>query len=68
MKFIKIAFIVEGEGEIAALPVLARRIVKKIDETVFIIDKAEPLKVGRNALVRPGELERYVGIAAEKIG
>ena len=32
------------------------------------MDKAEPLKVGRNALVRPGELERYVGIAAEKVG
>ncbi len=68
MKFIKIAFIVEGDGEIAALPVLVRRIVQKIDETVFVGDKTNPIKVARNALVKPGVLEWYVGIAAESIG
>ncbi len=67
MKFVEIGFIVEGDGELAALPILVRRILHNIDETVFMIDKWEPIIVARNTIVKPGVLERYVGIAADKI-
>ena len=50
--------IVEGQGEVEAVPVLLRRMLHEM--TVFHIGIARPFRVKRNRVVRPGEIERAV--------
>lgn len=59
--------IVEGHGDVEATPVLLRRMAQEIvpDEFVAI---PHPIRVKRNSVVMPGELERYVELAASKGG
>ena len=63
----KIAAIVEGDGEVEAVPVLIRRIGSEVSPlsppTVL-----RPIRVRRQRILKEGELERYVGLAAVRAG
>jgi hypothetical protein len=61
-----VASIVEGHGDGAALPVLLRRLVPLIDPT-RAVEARRPLRAGRSRLVRDGELERLVELAARQV-
>lgn len=52
--------IVEGDGDVDALPVLVRRV-----NPVFRC--ARPIRVPKSKLLKPGELERYAHLAASRI-
>lgn len=63
---IKIGCIVEGHGDVAAVPVLIRRIAaERYPE--LAIDMPRPIRVNRKQVVRPDELEQEVKLAAQKI-
>lgn len=58
--------IVEGHGEVQALPVLLRRIVKA-EFPSAILTVLPPWRVGRSSLLLPGKLENTVQAAAKQI-
>ena len=63
----RIVTIVEGHGEVAAVPILLRRIAGVVSpETVLEIPR--PIRVPRNTVVRADELERAIGLAAARAG
>lgn len=63
---LKIGCIVEGQGDVAAVPVLIRRIAaERYPE--LAIDMPCPIRADRNQVVRPNELEQEVKLAAQKI-
>ena len=63
----RIAVIVEGKGEVQAVPVLLRRIVAEVaPATTARI--ARPIRVPRDRIVQEGELERYLNIAVKHGG
>lgn len=53
--------IVEGKGEVEAVPVLLRRIFDEMG--VYEVTVTRPFRVKRNRVVRPGEIERAVRLA-----
>jgi hypothetical protein len=55
--------IVEGQGEVAALPVLLRRLTLRIDGDRWA-DVRTPIRVGRGSIIKAGGLERYVDLAS----
>jgi hypothetical protein len=55
-------FVVEGEGEEGAAPLLVRRICAEILQ-FFALKTARPVRVPRGKLVRPAELERAIRLA-----
>ena len=61
----RIVTIVEGHGEVEAVPVLLRRIARQVAPAAAL-DVPRPIRVKRNRLLREGELERAVGLAAAK--
>ncbi len=61
----RIVTIVEGHGEVTALPILLRRIAGTLG---FYVDVARPIRIGRNQIVKPGETERAVELAARRAG
>jgi len=61
----KIACIVEGHGEEEAVPVLIRRIAGELG---LAVEVGERIRAKRTQLLRPGELERRISLAAEKTG
>ena len=63
----RIATIVEGHGEVEAVPILLRRIAESVSpETALEIPR--PIRIPRNKVVRAGELERAIGLAAARAG
>jgi hypothetical protein len=60
---VPIACIVEGHGDVEAVPILIRRIAAVVDPSV-VLDLKKPIRVGRNKLVKSGEIERSVKLAA----
>lgn len=62
----KISCIVEGHGDVKAVPVLIRRIAQNLYPELPIIIKS-PIRAPRDKIVKEGELERKVELAAEKI-
>lgn len=58
-----IVAIVEGHGEEEAVPLLLRRIAAAVAPTADI-EILPPIRVERNRVVRPEELERVVELAA----
>ncbi|WP_326638994.1 DUF4276 family protein [Streptosporangium sp. NBC_01755] len=62
---ISIATVVEGEGEVAALPILLRRIAH--DLSVWNIRIPAPLRVPRSKLVAPGGVEKAVLQASYRV-
>lgn len=64
---VQIGCIVEGEGDEKALPILIRRIVESVYPELQLVIPI-PIRVYRNKVVKEGELERAVELAARKIG
>jgi hypothetical protein len=54
--------VVEGHGEVFAVPILIRRIVEMIDPERFV-HVHRPIRVNRGTMLKAGELERYVDLA-----
>jgi hypothetical protein len=68
MKDVRIAAIVEGHGECEAVPILVRRIALDLDiEPGFIPCVLPPLRVPASRLLKEGEIERSVDLAARKL-
>ncbi|MGE3311371.1 MAG: DUF4276 family protein [Limisphaerales bacterium] len=62
---LRLASIVEGHGEVEAVPILIRRIARMVDPTLFI--RTDPvLRVPSSRLLKSGEIERHVELAARK--
>jgi hypothetical protein len=56
------AFVIEGKGEMAALPLLIRRICNEM-LGIFAVKTARPVRITKSKLVRAGELERAIQLA-----
>jgi hypothetical protein len=67
MSHVRIAAIVEGHGEVEAVPVLIRRIAAQTD-TSLAVEIPPPIRVPANRLRKMGELERTVELAVRKLG
>ena len=64
---VKIGCIVEGHGEVEAVPILIRRVAAcHYPELATVIPT--PIRIPRNKVFRIGELERAVGLASQNIG
>lgn len=61
-----ISCIVEGHGEVSSVPILLRRIAAAHDP-MTTVRVPPPLRVPADKLRRPGELERYVELAARGV-
>jgi hypothetical protein len=59
---IHFGFVIEGQGEVEALPLLVRRICYELCG-IFELQTARPVRIQRSKLVRPGELERAIRLA-----
>lgn len=66
MTEVRIAAVVEGHGECEAVPVLIRRIAATI-EPGFVPKVLPPLRVPASRLLKEGEIERSVDLAARKL-
>ena len=64
---VKIVAIVEGDGEVEAVPLLIRRIAAEVSPLVPP-EVLKPIRVRRQRIVREGDLDRYVGLAAARAG
>ncbi len=64
---LRVACIVEGHGDVEAVPILVRRIATLLDP-VLALDLPPPLRVPRTKLLKPDECERAVEFAARKAG
>ena len=62
----RIAAIVEGHGEVEAVPGLIRRIASEVDP-YLIVDIGPVIRVPANRLIKSGELERTIELAARKL-
>lgn len=62
---VTIASVVEGEGEISALPVLLRRLM--YEARIWDADIQPPFLIDRGRLVRPGGLEAAVEAQARRL-
>ena len=62
-----IATIVEDHGEVDAVPILLRRIAKRVTPRVGV-QLPPPIRVKRNQVLRADELERAVELAARQTG
>ena len=64
---VKIGCIVEGHSEVASIPVLIRRIAERCYPEL-VVDTPGPIRISRSKIVKQGELERAVELAARNIG
>ena len=62
-----LACIVEGHGEVQAVPVLLRRLASALDPTLTL-QVEQPIRITKSKLLQAGELERAVELAARKVG
>ena len=63
----KIVAIVEGDGEVEAVPALIRRIHATVSPEAPL-EIGRPVRVRRNRILKAGELERYLELAANLAG
>ena len=59
--------IVEGEAEKAAVPILIRRIAATLRPSPHV-NVLQPIRVDRQRIVKAGQLEHYVDLAARRTG
>lgn len=59
--------VVEGHGDVAAVAVLLRRMVEKMDPTQPV-EVLAPIRGQRSKLVRPEDVGRFLDLAARKLG
>ena len=64
---IRIVAIVEGDGEVKAVPVLLRRIGAAV-APLAALDVARPIRVSRGRFLKSSGLEGYVSLAASRAG
>ena len=62
----KIVAIVEGDGEVEAVPLLIRRIASVV-APIFPPTVLSPIRVRRHRILKEGELERYVSLASARV-
>jgi len=55
-------FVIEGHGEVEAVPALIRRICNELCD-LYAVKTARPVRVTKSRLVRSGELERAIRLA-----
>lgn len=67
MSEISIACIVEGYGDVKAIPILIRRIVREIDPMLTLLIPEPAIRVPCSSIVKPGEFERAVELARLKM-
>ena len=63
---VRIASIVEGRGEVAAVPILLHRIARAVSPYVLVT--LPPRRVQRNRIAKEGEVEKAVELAARRRG
>ncbi len=63
---VQIGCIVEGHSEVEAVPILIRRIAASLYPEL-LIDTLRPIRIPKNKVVKEGELERGVELAARNI-
>ncbi|RIK97536.1 MAG: hypothetical protein DCC71_21615 [Proteobacteria bacterium] len=63
----RVVTIVEGYGEVASVPILIRRIAERIDPECYV-DLPRPIRVKRQLIVKEGEFERAIELAARQSG
>jgi hypothetical protein len=63
-----VACIVEGDGEVEAVPLLVHRVAIEAHPDIIVKIARPPIRVPRNKLVKAGELERAVELAARRVG
>ena len=63
----RIATIVEGHGEVEAVPILLRRIAERMSPDCPV-QFVRPIRVQRQRVLKAGELERAVDLAARQAG
>ncbi|MBI4893886.1 MAG: DUF4276 family protein [Acidobacteria bacterium] len=63
---VRVACLVEGHGETTAVPILLRRVLADI-EPGFAVEIPHPIRMPRSKLVKAGELERAVELAARQV-
>lgn len=66
MDAITLACVVEGHGEVTALPQLLRRLVAEIAPDTYVMIP-QPYRESRNRLVRAGGIERVVRFQADQV-
>ena len=64
---LRIATIVEGKGEVEAVPILLRRIGHRLRPDLTL-DLPRPIRVPRQRIIKPGELEQSIQLAALRAG
>ncbi len=64
---VKIGCIVEGQGDVVAVPLLIRRIAAELYPELAI-NTPRAIRVHRNQVVQPGKLEQEIELAAQRIG
>lgn len=64
---LRISSIVEGHGEVEAVPILLRRIAERVAPG-SVVYFPRPIRVKRQQILKVGELERAVGLAARQAG
>lgn len=61
-----VALVVEGHGDVQAVPLLLRRVALEIDPALPL-ETPKPVRLKKGMLKRPGELERAVSLAAGQV-
>jgi hypothetical protein len=64
---VRIGCIVEGHGECESVPILIRRIARRLDPGL-VVQIPHPVRVTKSKLLKPRELERAVDLAAMSVG
>ena len=64
---VRIVAVVEGDGEVEAVPALIRRIHGEVSPGTPL-EVGRPVRVQRNRVLKAGELERYLDLAASLAG
>ncbi len=64
---VKVGCIVEGPGDVVAVPLLIRRIAAELHPDL-VIETPRPVRVHRNQVVQADKFERRVELAVQRIG
>ena len=64
---VKVGCIVEGHGDVVAVPLLIRRIAAELHPDL-VIETPRPIRVQRNQVVQADRFEQRVELAAQRIG
>lgn len=64
---IQLGCIVEGHGEVESVPVLVRRIAQSVYAALAVL-VPPPVRIPKSKLLKAGELERALDLAALKVG